>query len=77
MKLKLALLHELMSKDKVLLCLLRGVASRSVRLTLWPPETDNKVALLMLSFSVWSFPSLEIAFTIYPRFLASNKVLFD
>lgn len=60
MKLKLALLDEVMSKDEVLLCLLRAVASRSVGLTLWPPETANKGALPILSFSARSFPWLRL-----------------
>lgn len=60
MKLKLALLHEVMSKDEALLCLLRGLASRPVRLTLWSPETANKGALAILFFSAWSFPCLRL-----------------
>lgn len=60
MKLKLALLDEVMSKDEALLCLLRVLASRSVRLTLWPPETANKDALtyclfLHGAFAVWDW----------------------
>jgi len=60
MKLKLALLDEVMSNDEMLLCLLSGVASRSVRLTLWPPETANKGVLPILPFSAWSFPCLRL-----------------
>lgn len=50
MKLKLALQDEVMSKGEALLCLLRGAASRSVRLTLWPLEITNKNALLIIVF---------------------------
>lgn len=82
MKLKLALQDEVMSKGEALLCLVRGAASRSVRLTLWPLEIANKNALLIIVFFCmevvffvlfWS----ENGFTIFPRSLGSSKVLFD
>lgn len=50
MKLKLALLDEVMSRDEAFLCFLEGAAGRSVGVTLWPPRLLLKVPCQYLLF---------------------------
>lgn len=66
MKLKLALLDK-MSKDQALFCLLRGIASIYIKLTLWPHENANQGALPTLSCLFCFFLSSETGFAVSPR----------